>query len=57
LTDNGIKYLSGDTDAFSFTRLVPKSLTSKEEKIKDAEAEEKEVYSKISASKVSVFIL
>jgi preprotein translocase subunit SecA len=32
LTDNGIKYLSGDTDAdFSFYQiLVPKSLTSKE---------------------------
>jgi hypothetical protein len=48
-----------DTDAdFSFYQTLElKLLTSKEKLEKDAEAEEKKFYSKISASKVSVFIL
>jgi preprotein translocase subunit SecA len=46
LTDNGIKYLSGDTDAdfLFYQTLELKSLTSKRKKLdKDAEEEEKEV--------------
>jgi preprotein translocase subunit SecA len=50
LTDNGIKFLSGDTDSdFSFFQILELKLPLSKRKIrKDAEAEEKKNYSKIS---------
>jgi preprotein translocase subunit SecA len=49
LTDNGIKFLSGDTDSdFSFFQISELKLPLSKRKIrKDAEAEEKKNYSKI----------
>jgi preprotein translocase subunit SecA len=57
LTDNGIKYLSGDTDSdfLSFQTLELK-LQRKEKRLdKDAEAEEKNNYFKILESKASTY--
>jgi preprotein translocase subunit SecA len=58
LTDNGIKYLSGDTDSdFCTSRHWNWNCRYRKKKLdKDAEAEEKNNYFKIS-DKASVFIL
>jgi preprotein translocase subunit SecA len=59
LTDNGIKYLSGDTDAdFSFTRYWNRNCQYRKKKLERMpKLRKKEALFKISVSKASVFIL
>jgi preprotein translocase subunit SecA len=49
LTDHGIKFLSGDTDSDFYSSILELKLPLSKKKLeKDAEAEEKKDYSKIS---------
>jgi preprotein translocase subunit SecA len=58
LTDNGIKYLSGDTDSdFSFFQILELKLPYRKEKLdKDAEGKRK-IIPRFRIKKVSVFTL